>query len=73
MGINDHEYVNFSEDYELNYHLEKWNKSKSIRNRITLRTMGDELKNKLQVYFVTHQQFDSYISTNLYRLDNPLL
>lgn len=28
MALGDHEHVNFSEDYELNYHLSKVNKRK---------------------------------------------
>ena len=30
MALSDHEYVNFSEDYELNYHLRK------VKNRSQL-------------------------------------
>lgn len=72
MALNDHEYVNFSEDYELNYHLKKVNKSQSIANRSTLVTMGNELKTLLSVTFLTHKQFHEYISksVNLRRLDD---
>lgn len=68
MALSDHEYVNFSEDYELNYHLRKVNKQESIANRATLRTMSAELKARLGKTFLTHQEFHAYILTQLHRL-----
>ncbi|CAI1888539.1 MULTISPECIES: hypothetical protein [Serratia] len=68
MSISDHEYVNFSEDHELNYHLRDVNKQQSEVNRNMLRVMGVELKGQLKVYFVTHAQFRAYINTQLHRL-----
>lgn len=68
MSISDHEYVNFSEDHELNYHLRDVNKQQSEVNRNTLRAMGAELKEHLKVYFVTHAQFRAYIKTQIHRL-----
>ncbi|MGY3859958.1 hypothetical protein [Aeromonas intestinalis] len=70
MGISDHEYVNFSEDYELNYHLKKVSKAQTEKNRTTLRTMGKELKTMLNKERVTHTEFHSYILKNLSRLDS---
>lgn len=70
MGISDHEYVNFSEDYELNYHLKKVSKAQTEKNRTTLRTMGTELKTQLGKARITHAEFHAYISKNLYRLDS---
>ncbi|QTF09805.1 hypothetical protein [Brenneria izadpanahii] len=69
MAISDHDYVNFSEDYELNYHLRKVNKRETEKNRSTLRTMGTELKNQLGKTRVTHSEFHAYILTQLSRLD----
>lgn len=69
MALNDHEYVNFSEDYELNYHLRKVNKRETEKNRQTLRVMGDELKRRLAKHFLTHSEFHQYVLTQLYRLD----
>ncbi|CAI1871673.1 Uncharacterised protein [Serratia quinivorans] len=69
MSISDHEYVNFSEDHELNYHLRDVNKQQSEVNRNMLRVMGIELKWQLKVYFVTHTQFRAYINTQLHRLN----
>ncbi|MCX4040579.1 hypothetical protein OR606_10280, partial [Aeromonas hydrophila] len=70
MGLSDHEYVNFSQEHELNYHLQKVNKAESIANRATLVTMGEELKKKQGTRFVTHIQFHEYIKSNLNRLAN---
>ncbi|NZB15106.1 hypothetical protein [Escherichia coli] len=68
MALSDHEYVNFSEDYELNYHLRKVSKQESMANRATLRTMGAELKSRLNKTYLTHAEFHSYILTQLHRL-----
>jgi len=68
MALSDHEYVNFSEDYELNYHLRKVSKQESIANRATLRTMGAELKARLGKTFLTHKEFHAYILTQIHRL-----
>lgn len=70
MGISDHEYVNFSEKYELNYHLKKVNKAQSQNNRDTLVVMGNELKKELDVTMVTHKQFHDYVKNNLERLED---
>jgi hypothetical protein len=70
MGLSDHEYVNFSQEHELNYHLRKVNKAESSANRTTLVTMGEELKRKQGSHYVTHGQFHEYIKSNLYRLAN---
>lgn len=68
MALSDHEYVNFSEDYELDYHLGKVNKQQTQANRITLRTMGAELKTRLGKTLLTHAEFHNYIQTQLHRL-----
>lgn len=69
MALSDHEYVNFSEEYELNYHLRKVDKQQSISNRDTLRKMGVELKSGLNKTFLTHAEFHTYVRTQLHRLD----
>ena len=68
MALSDHEYVNFSEDYELDYHLRKVNKQQTSDNRATLGTMGAELKARLGKPFLTHAEFHTYILTQLHRL-----
>lgn len=69
--MNDWDYVNFSQDYELNHHLQKVDKRQTEANRSTLKVMGNELKNELNERFLTHKQFHSYISQsrNLQRLE----
>jgi len=69
MAINDHEYVNFSEDYELNYHLKKVDKRQTQKNRDTLVVMGNELKQKLGKTMLRHDEFHAYVKTQLHRLD----
>lgn len=68
MALSDHEYVNFSEDYELNYHLRKVQKQESAANRATLQVMGTELKTRLNKTYLTHGEFHAYIKTQLSRL-----
>jgi hypothetical protein len=68
MGLSDHEYVNFSEDYELNHHLQKLGKSQSEANRVTLKKLGDKLKQETSVYFLTHLSFRTYLLRNLHLL-----
>ncbi|WP_176454062.1 MULTISPECIES: hypothetical protein [Aeromonas] len=70
MGISDHKYVNFSEDYELNDHLKKAKKAQTEANREVLKEMGKELKEKLDETRLTHEQFDEYIADNLSRLED---
>lgn len=65
MALSDHEYVNFSENYELNYHLKKVNKPELMTNRVTLRIMGTELKARLNKAYLTHVEFHVYIQTQL--------
>jgi hypothetical protein len=68
MSLSDHEYVNFSQEHELNYHLRKVDKQQSIANRQVLVTMGHELKLKLNATYLTHAQFHTYVKTQLSRL-----
>lgn len=68
MPLNDNDYVNFSEDYELNYHLRKVDKQQSADNRSMLKIMGSELKLKLNKKYLTHSEFHAYIKTQLHRL-----
>lgn len=68
MPLSDHEYVNFSQDHELNYHLGKVNKSQSAANRLVLQEMGKELKARLNKTYLTHAEFHAYVKTQLARL-----
>ena len=69
MGMSDHDYVNFSQDHELNYHLTKVNKRETEKNRSTLKTMGSELKTKLNETRLTHAQFHPYVNDQKNRLE----
>lgn len=69
MSLSDHDFVNFSEDYELNYHLKKVDKSQSKDNRATLIEMGKERKAELGKTVLTHEVFHAYVKTQLSRLD----
>ncbi len=67
--MNDHDYVNFSEDYELNYHLRKVDKRQTETNRSILRDMGGELKRITGKARLQHGEFHSYVSTQTFRLE----
>lgn len=69
MPISDHEYVNFSQEHELNYVLTRVGNRQTEFNRGRLRIMGTELKAKLRVAIVTHKQFFDYVRTQLQRLE----
>ncbi len=69
MAISDHDYVNFSEDHEMNYHARKVNKRETEKNRSTLKTMGTELKTQLGKTRITHSEFHPYVDRNKSRLE----
>lgn len=69
MSVSDHKYVNFSQDHELNRHLQNVQKRKTEKNRDTLRVMGDELKSELDKKMLTHEEFHPYVIDNRDRLD----
>lgn len=67
--MNDHDYVNFSQDHEMNYHLRKVDKRQTESNRDKLRTMGKELKAILSKTRLTHGEFHPYVLKNKARLE----
>ena len=69
MPISDHDYVNFSQDHELNYVLTRVGKRQTEANRSTLRVMGTELKGVLRKTMVTQKEFFEYVKTQLRRLE----
>jgi len=69
MSISDHDYVNFSEAHELNYHLKKVDKRETEANREILKTMGDELKKALNKTRLKHSEFHPYVVKNKNRLE----
>lgn len=70
--MKDSDYVNFSEDYELNYHLELVKKSKSEDNRKYLREHTQKTAKKaLNKQFITHTEFKPYVKADTPNLANP--
>lgn len=69
MSISDHDYMNFSEDHELNYHLTKVGKRQTESNRDELKVMGKELKNQLGKTMLKHGEFHEYVKKQKHRLE----
>lgn len=69
MSISDHDYVNFSEDYELNHRLRKVDKRQTESNRETLKVMGKELKASTGKARLQHGEFHTYVSKQKARLE----
>lgn len=68
--MNDHDYVNFSEDHEMNYHLRLVGKSQSIDNRKYLRDNTQmSAKNSLGKTRVTHAEFKPFVNRDKPYLD----
>lgn len=67
--MKDHDYVNFSEEHELNYHLRKVEKRQTESNRDLLVVMGKELKKDLDKARLTHAEFHPYVSKHKSRLE----
>ncbi|MFT2098387.1 hypothetical protein ACMUMQ_08540 [Marinomonas sp. 2405UD66-6] len=69
MGISDHDYVNFSEDYELNHRLKSVDKRQTQGNRDILVLMGIELKTSLGKVRLLHSEFHPYVVKQKARLE----
>lgn len=69
MSMSDHDYVNFSEDHELNHRLRRLDKRQTEGNREMLRRMGAELKTKTGKPRLQHAEFHDYASKEKRRLD----
>ena len=69
MGTSDHDYVNFSEDHELNYHLKKVEKRQTESNRDLLIDMGNELKAETKKTRLLHDEFTPYVNQERGRLE----
>lgn len=71
--MNDWDYVNFSEDHEMNYHLGLVGKSKSEHNRKYLRDNTQwTAKNKLYKTRITHTEFKPFVVADKPRLNDPV-
>ena len=60
--------VNFSEEHELNYLLQKHGMSESADNRKVLVELGKELKEKTEKRVLATEDFDAYIKENIEKL-----
>lgn len=70
LEMKDHNYVNFSENHELDYHLELVGKSKSSDNRNRLREhTGIRAKKELDKIVLTHAEFKPYVKQDKPNLD----
>ncbi|AXV67680.1 hypothetical protein D0907_20325 (plasmid) [Pseudoalteromonas lipolytica] len=70
--MNDWDYVNFSQDHEMNYHLELVNKSQSNDNRAYLRNNTQvTAKKALNKTIITHGEFKPFVQADKAHLDDP--
>ena len=67
--MKDNEYVNFSEDYELNHHLRKLDKRQTQDNRDILKKIGDDTKKANNSPRLKHSEFEASIKKNKTKLD----
>ncbi|WP_434778762.1 hypothetical protein [Neisseria sp. Ec49-e6-T10] len=63
MSINDHDYINLSEDHEIDYHLQKVGKQETENNRTSVREMANKCKRDLDKTFLTHNELHLYVAT----------
>ncbi|MCE8015919.1 hypothetical protein HOP62_07505 [Halomonas sp. MCCC 1A17488] len=68
--MNDHDYVNFSQDHELNYILKKFGKRQTEANRAALFDMGQFLKGFTGKARLQHGEFHKHVEQNLVRLES---
>ncbi|AXN04518.1 hypothetical protein [Vibrio anguillarum] len=70
--MNDWEYVNFSQDHEMDYHLGLVGKSKSEYNRKYLRDNTQRTaKDKLDKTRITHAEFKPFVIADKPNLKDP--
>lgn len=67
--MKDNEYVNFSEDYELNHHLRKINKRQTKENRDILIGIGKSLKKTNNTPRLKHSDFATAVEKQKTKLD----
>lgn len=68
MPMSDREYINFSQDDELNYILKKYNKKQSQENRSELKKLGDEYKKESGAKRVKHTEFYAFLEKHADKL-----
>ncbi|CAK1720371.1 conserved hypothetical protein [Vibrio crassostreae] len=70
--MNDWEYVNFSEDHEMDYHLGLVSKSKSAYNRKYLIDNTQwTAKKELNKTRITHDEFKPFVEADKANLEDP--
>lgn len=70
--MNDWDYVNFSQDHEMDYHLGLVNKSKSKDNREYLRSNTQwTAKKALNKTVLTHNEFKPFVKADKGNLADP--
>jgi hypothetical protein len=70
--MNDWDFVNFSEEHEMDYHLDLVGKSQSIKNRAYLRDNTQwTAKNALGKTIIKHSEFKPYVKADKPHLDDP--
>ncbi len=70
--MNDWDYVNFSQDHEMDYHLGLVSKSKSIKNREYLRNYTQwTAKEALNKTVLTHSEFKPFVIADKPKLEDP--
>lgn len=76
MSKSDHKYVNFNQDYELNYILHKCGFSKTKENRNTLSSLRDKAlswNNKWTGQNLTHDELCNYLYHNYCENKNSIM
>lgn len=70
--MNDWDYVNFSQDHEMDYHLGLVSKSKSADNRKYLRDNTQvTAKKALNKTYITHTEFKPFVQNDKPFLKDP--
>ncbi|OOF28594.1 hypothetical protein [Salinivibrio proteolyticus] len=70
--MKDHDYVNFSQDHEKDYHLGLVSKSRSKKNRAFLVEKTQRTaKRKLNKTRITHGEFKPFVIADKPNLDDP--
>ncbi len=67
--MNDHDYVNFSQEHELNYILKKFDKRQTQSNRNILVGIGESVKASTGKSILKHGEFHPYVKSKLSRLE----
>lgn len=70
MGINDNDYINKSEDYEIEYALDRNGKRRTQSNQEFLKACIDIYKINNNKKRVTHKELDKIVEENSFLFEN---